>query len=85
MRELDLFNILRATYVIDLKESDDQFSRFDCYSLKYKMDIELKCRNKHYDELLIEKDKYDALMKRSEKFGTTPMYINSTRYIQLTA
>lgn len=78
MRELDLFNILRATHVIDLKKSEDQFSRFDCYSLKYKMDIELKCRNKHYDELLIEKDKYDALMQRSEKFGTTPMYINST-------
>lgn len=42
------------------------------------MDIELKCRNKHYDELLIEKDKYDALIKRSKEFGTTPMYINST-------
>lgn len=42
------------------------------------MDIELKCRNKHYDELLIEKDKYDALLKRSEEFGTTPIYINST-------
>lgn len=42
------------------------------------MDIELKCRNKHYDELLIEKDKYDALIQRSKEFGTTPMYINST-------
>jgi len=78
MRELDLFNIIKATHVQDLEKSDDQFSRFDCYSLKYNMDIELKCRNKHYDELLIEKDKYDALLKRSEKFGTTPMYINST-------
>lgn len=78
MRELDLFNIIKATHVQDLEKSDDQYSRFDCYSLKYNMDIELKCRNKHYDELLIEKDKYDALLKRSEKFGTTPMYINST-------
>ncbi len=78
MRELDLFNIIKATHVQDLEKSDDQYSRFDCYSLKYNMDIELKCRNKHYDELLIEKDKYDALLKRSEKFGTTPTEINST-------
>lgn len=78
MREIDLFNIIRATYVIDLQKSEKQYSRFDCYSLKYKMDIELKCRNKHYDELLIEKDKYDALVRRGQEFGTTPMYINST-------
>ena len=42
------------------------------------MDIELKCRRKHYDDLLIEKDKYDALMLRAEKHGTSPFYINST-------
>lgn len=78
MREIDLFNILRITHVPDLQKSEKQYSRFDCYSLKHKMDIELKCRNKHYDELLIEKDKYDALLKRSNEFGTTPMYINST-------
>lgn len=78
MREIDLFNIVKLTHVPDLQKSEKQYSRYDCYSEKYKMDIELKCRNKHYDELLIEKDKYDALLKRSEEFGTTPIYINST-------
>ncbi len=78
MREIDLFNIVKLTHVPDLQKSEKQYSRYDCYSEKYKMDIELKCRNKHYDELLIEKDKYDALLKRSEDFGTTPIYINST-------
>jgi hypothetical protein len=78
MREIDLFNIVKLTHVPDLQKSEKQYSRYDCYSEKYKMDIELKCRNKHYDELLIEKDKYDALIKRSEEFGTTPIYINST-------
>ena len=40
--------------------------------------IEMKFRNKYYEDKLIEKDKYDALLKRSEEFGTTPIYINST-------
>ena len=62
----------------DLEKSESQYSRFDCFSAKWKMDIELKCRRTHYDELLIEKDKYDALIARAEKFGTRPFYINST-------
>lgn len=78
MKELDLFNIIKATYITDLEKSDDQYSRFDCYSLKWKMDIELKCRRTHYDELLIERDKYDALKSRAEKHGTRAFYINST-------
>ena len=62
----------------DLEKSESQYSRFDCFSAKWKMDIELKCRRPHYDELLIEKDKYDALVQRAEKFDTRPFYINST-------
>ena len=70
MKESDLFNILKITHVRDLQKSENQYSRFDCFSEKYKMDIELKCRNKHYEELLIEKDKYEALITRSEKYET---------------
>ena len=78
MKELDLFNILKLCFMNDLEKSESQYSRFDCFSPKWKMDIELKCRRTHYDELLIEKDKYDALIARAEKFGTRPFYINST-------
>ena len=78
MKEIDLFNILKICFMTDLEKSESQYSRFDCFSSKWKMDIELKCRRTHYDELLIEKDKYDALMDRAKKFGTRPFYINST-------
>ena len=53
-------------------------SKYDCYSLSYNADIELKCRNVHYDDLVIEKIKYDALIARAAMFGTRPIYINST-------
>jgi len=78
MKELDLYNILKLTYISDLEQSEQQFSRFDCYSTKWKMDIELKCRRTHYEELLIERDKFDALIKRAEEHNTRPFYINST-------
>ena len=78
MKEIDLFNILKICFMPDLEKSESQYSRFDCFSSKWKLDIELKCRRTHYDELLIEKDKYDALLKRAEENGTRPFYINST-------
>ena len=65
MREIDLFNIVKLTHVPDLQKSEKQYSRYDCYSEKYKMDIELKCRNKHYDELMIE------MKKRVEDYRST--------------
>ena len=58
--------------------SENPFSKYDCYSIYYKLDIELKCRRTHYNDLLIEKIKYDALMDRARKYGTKPVYINST-------
>lgn len=42
------------------------------------MRIELKCRRKHYDELVIEKSKYEALIKKAEENGDIPIYICST-------
>lgn len=78
MTEFELFELLRLCYMPDLKRTDTPNSRYDCYSTRWKMDIELKCRRKHYDELLIERDKYNALMKRAEEFETLAFYINST-------
>tara|TARA_R110000822_G_scaffold78059_3_gene187161 strand:+ start:7900 stop:8304 length:405 start_codon:yes stop_codon:yes gene_type:complete len=77
-KELDLFNAIKDKLIKDLKESGDNFSRYDCYSEEHNLDIELKCRRSHYDDLIIEKKKYDALILRSKKFGTDPVYINST-------
>lgn len=76
--EQQLFDFIKKYFIKDLLPTRKSAARYDCYSQNYKMDVELKCRRKHYDELIIEKGKYDALMDRCELFGTTPVYINST-------
>lgn len=78
MREKELFEFLKTNYVPDLTMSEEAFSHWDCFSAQYAFEIELKCRTTHYDELLIEKIKYDALMARAAKYQTNPIYINST-------
>ena len=40
--------------------------------------MELKSRNTHYDDLLIEKDKYDGLISGAFFFNYMPAYVNST-------
>ena len=78
MSELELFEILRKNFLPDLKKSDKQFSRFDCESSAAKLHIELKCRRTHYEDLLIEKKKFDAIVERADEIGFAPCYINST-------
>jgi len=46
----------------DLTKAKDQYSKYDCYSINKKTLIELKCRPDHYDDLLMEKKKYDSLI-----------------------
>ena len=49
----------------DLKIPEDNFSRYDAYGITpkgKKCVIEMKFRNKHYEDKMLEKDKYDALM-----------------------
>ena len=72
--ERELFDYIKSNYIPDLKLSDDKFSSYDCYSLKYKMVIELKCRRTHYDSLFVEKMKYDKLIS----LGCEVRYVNST-------
>jgi hypothetical protein len=74
--EKDLFDWLKLK-VTDLQASKDKFSFWDCYSESLKCRIELKCRRKHYNTLLIEKKKYDAMIDKCKQ-GETPVYLNST-------
>ena len=76
--EKDLFDHLKSNYIPDLQWSEGEYSHHDCYSIEYYCDIELKCRNKHYDDLLIEKYKYNKLIARARKFETIPVYICQT-------
>ena len=78
MTEQGLFDYIKATYLEDLQKSEHEYDYIDATSTVYRLTIELKCRTNHYDELILEKDKYEALMDRAWDTGFMPFYINST-------
>ena len=57
LKEEELFSLLTNSILPDL-ERTEELSRWDGYSKKYSMAVEIKCRRKVYDDVLIEKDKY---------------------------
>ena len=76
--EQELFNYIKGRYLEDLVKSADQYDYHDCTSTLYRLHIELKCRHRHYDELLIEQDKYKSLIAHAQELGFTPFYVNAT-------
>ena len=77
-KEEDLFKYLSGCCYTDLVKSKKQMSRWYCYSPDTFHRIELKCRSKHYDTLLIERKKFDAIIEKCNDNLDIPMYINST-------
>jgi hypothetical protein len=78
MKEQELFEKVKAELSPDLEKAEDEFSSWDCITHSDAAYIELKCRNRHYDDLLIEKSKYDRLVMAAQYFNYNPVYINST-------
>jgi hypothetical protein len=78
LTEQSLFDYIKSTYLEDLQKSEQTYEYIDATSYVYRLTIELKCRTTHYDELILEKDKYESLMDRAQDLGYTPFYINST-------
>lgn len=78
LKEPELFSYLKEFYYPDLEFSDDKFSKYDCISKDAKVYIELKSRNTHYDDLIIEQIKYDAILVAALQLGYSPLYINAT-------
>jgi hypothetical protein len=78
MKEQQLFDWLKANKYPDLYKSTKFNSSWDCVSVENKLTIELKSRNTHYDDLLIEKKKYDRLLLLAAEDEHIPYYINST-------
>ena len=78
LKEPELFAFLKEFYYPDLEMSTERYSKHDCISKSAKLYIELKSRNTHYDDLLIEKIKYDAIIKAAVESELYPLYINST-------
>lgn len=76
--EAELFNYIKKRYLEDLVKSEHKYEYHDCTSILYRLHIELKCRHTHYEDLIIEKDKYEALVQQAERLGFTPFYVNST-------
>lgn len=72
--EDELFSELKKKIINDLVKKD-QFSRTDCSSVEFDATIELKCRKTHYQQLMIERDKYNAIKNSPTK---NKRYINST-------
>ena len=77
-KESDLYNWLLENQYEDLLKARNPMSRWDCYSPSQYHRIELKCRTKHYNTLLLEKKKYDAMILACKKHMDIPVYINST-------
>jgi hypothetical protein len=73
-KEEELFQYIKDKYIPDLEKAKDKSSPYDCFSRNLRCIIELKCRRKHYNELMIEKYKYDKLLK----YNCKSYYINST-------
>jgi len=78
LTEADLFYYLKANYWPDLDYSPDHFDRIDAVTNAGEAVIELKCRRAHYPHMMIEKDKYDALIDMADRLGYKAAYLNST-------
>lgn len=78
MKEQELFAWLKENKYPDLEKSGKFNASWDCVSIQNKLTIELKSRNTHYDDLLIEKKKYDRLLLLAAEDEHIPYYINST-------
>ena len=78
MTEQGLFDYIKETYLEDLEKTTHTYEYTDATSTGYRLTLELKCRHTHYDELILEKDKYESLVNRANDLGFTPFYINST-------
>jgi hypothetical protein len=66
-----LFQFLKRM-ICDL-EKTSQYSYRDAYSRRYNLTLELKCRRTHYQDILIEKHKWDNLIRYKNI-----RYVNST-------
>ena len=78
MKEVKLFDYLKNCCYTDLVKAKSKMSRWDCYSPLTNHRIELKCRATHYDTLILEKKKYDAMIFKCNDNLDIPMYINWT-------
>lgn len=76
INESELFEKLKG-YFPDLTKSE-QFDTWDCFTAEHNTILELKCRNVHYDDLIIERPKWDALADKRAQEALGTLYVCST-------
>jgi len=84
MNEQQLLTHLARTSVPHLERMEYGFSHWDCTAFyetslgRVDFILELKCRETHYPEMLIEQAKYDWLIEQAGKRSAKPAYVNWT-------
>lgn len=73
LNEAELIKLLQTKLIPDLEDTSE-FNRKDGYSASTDVVFEFKCRRRHYDTILMDKSKYEALMqsKRVRFVVSTP-------------
>ena len=84
MTEAELCLYLKTEHFPNCEKVDDTYSTWDV-TFTYDTRVgevsyyaELKCRETHYDSLLIEESKYKRLISAASDHGRRPVYICST-------
>jgi len=84
MTEKELFDYLKTSTIENIELMEYGFSNWDCLAWydtpvgRVDFVLELKCREAHYSEMLIEQAKYDWLIEEAGRRSGRPAYINST-------
>ena len=84
MNEEQLLTHLARTSVPNLERMEYGFSHWDCTAFyetslgRVDFILELKCRETHYPEMLIEQAKHDWLIEEAGKRSAKPAYVNWT-------
>jgi hypothetical protein len=80
MNEKELIKLLNSGDEYNFVAMDDKFSRYDAFDTKNGIMLEIKCRNKHYDDTLLEKMKFDWNKKYAQDNDLEFMYAVSMPY-----
>ena len=78
-RELLLIDELKK-FIPGLEAIENEYSKWDAVSNNHKMIIEIKCRGdkykREYRDFLIEREKFQSLLRAAEELGYTAFYVN---------
>ena len=73
MNENTIIKALNSLHY-DFEPMDDKFSRYDAFDKERGIMLEIKCRNKHYSDTLLEKMKYEWNKKFAKEHDLDFLY-----------